>query len=200
MKDSDIRIFSPDPFEQFNELYKVFVEGNSTNYNAMTLASSSAKGRVSARIVLLKYYNKDGFVFYTNYLSKKGVQINENRNAALLFYWPELGRQIRIEGEAEKVSPEESDEYFSSRIKGHQINALVSKQSKEIPNRDSLIKNFNKLIQKYKNADPVRPLEWGGYRLKPSLFEFWQESENRLNDRIEYRLIKGKWQIRQLAP
>jgi pyridoxamine 5'-phosphate oxidase len=171
--------------------------------NAMTLATATASGRPSARIVLLKSFDHQGFVFFTNYESRKANHLAENPNAALLFCWLELERQIRIEGRVEKVDEAESLEYFQSRPKESQIGAWASPQSRVIPNR-SFIEEKVQAIQNQYFTDDLLPLPpfWGGYRVIPDRFEFWQGRESRLHDRIVYQQAPGKqeWQIVRLGP
>mgnify|MGYP006282413343 CR=1 FL=1 len=188
------------PFDFFSDWYATIEKDARDNYNAVALSTSGQNGNVSARMLLLKNYDERGFVFFSNYESRKGKQLDENPNAALLFYWPEYGRQVRIEGTVEKISASESDEYFDSRIHGHKINAIASSQSTQIPDRQYLIKRYDELTKEYGNKAPSRPDYWGGYRLIPELFEFWQEGENRFHDRLEYRLQGNRWVMRILAP
>ena len=166
----------------------------------MTLATATRFGSPSARIVLLKSFDEGGFVFYTNYNSRKGIELEENARACLLFYWPALWRQVRIEGTVERVSAEESDQYFQSRPLGSKIGAWASDQSTEIENRAALEKRFDEFNSRFGDNVP-RPPHWGGYRVKPSLIEFWQGQENRLHDRLRYTLSDdGGWVIERLAP
>ena len=166
----------------------------------MTLATADRSGRPCARIVLLKSFDEQGFVFYTNYHSRKGDELAENSQACLLFYWPQLWRQVRIEGKAEKVSEAESDQYFHSRPLGSQTGAWASEQSTVIANRAALEKRFEEFDFKFGNSVP-RPPHWGGYRVKPNVIEFWQGQENRLHDRLRYTLQDdGAWLIERLAP
>ncbi|MBN1388867.1 MAG: pyridoxamine 5'-phosphate oxidase [Bacteroidales bacterium] len=189
-----------DPFNQFSLWYNIIRKENRDNYNGLALSTAGVDGRVSSRMVLLKKYDKKGFVFFTNYGSRKGLHLSQNPYASMLFYWPEHGRQVRIEGRTEKVSKKESDEYFNTRIQGHKLNALASDQSTEIPDRQYLLDRYNEMASMYHDTPPTRPDHWGGYRLVPDLFEFWEEGENRLHDRLEYRLLNGRWVIRRLAP
>ena len=169
--------------------------------NAMTVATVSKGTIPSARIVLLKGFDEMGFVFYTNYNSKKGQELIQNPKVALLFYWGALHRQIRIEGVCEKISPEKSTKYFHSRPKGSQIGALVSEQSKEIESRSILEDKQLELEQFYENIDKIpRPDHWGGFIVKPNYFEFWQGRPSRLHDRIIYKLNDKKWDIARLSP
>ncbi len=168
--------------------------------NAMTLSTVSKNGMPSSRIVLLKEFSKEGFIFYTNYNSDKGEQIESNSKVALNFFWLELERQVRIEGKAEKVSPGKSDEYFMSRPIDSQIAAIASGQSKEMANRDVLEEKVKQLNKRYQNEPIQRPAHWGGYVVKPSMIEFWQGRANRLHDRFRYILEKGSWRVNRLSP
>ena len=166
----------------------------------MTLATATRFGLPSARIVLLKSFDQRGFVFYTNYNSRKGNELEENSRACLLFYWPQLWRQVRIEGTVERVSEEESDQYFHSRPLGSKIGAWASAQSSTIDNRAALEKRFEEFNWKFGDNVP-RPPHWGGYRVKPNTIEFWQGQENRLHDRLIYALgDDDAWVIERLAP
>ncbi len=191
---------SEDPFVQFSYWFNDAMKAYPDDSNAMTLATADSGGKVSARMVLLKGFDKEGFVFFTNYESRKGRQIAENPNAALLFFWHKLERQVRIEGSIEKTSRKESDEYFSIRPEGSKISAAVSPQSQRIPNREYLENLKQDHLQHYRNKTIERPVNWGGYRLVPDLFEFWQGRENRLHDRFEYKWFSGGWEIHRLAP
>lgn len=167
---------------------------------SMTLATADRDGRPCARIVLLKSFDEGGFVFYTNYHSRKARELANNSQACLLFYWPQLWRQVRIEGTAEKVSEDESEQYFHSRPLGSRIGAWASEQSEAIENRAVLEKRFEEFTSKFPDHVP-RPPHWGGYRVKPRVIEFWQGQENRLHDRLRYTLQDdGSWLIERLAP
>lgn len=166
----------------------------------MTLATTSGEGRPCARIVLLKSFDDQGFVFYTNYNSRKGKELAENPRACLLFYWSPLWRQVRIEGVVEKVSEAESDEYFHSRPLGSKLGAWASDQSQPVQNRAELEECFDEFSAKFGDSVP-RPPHWGGYRVKPQVIEFWQGRENRLHDRLRYtRQSDDSWIIERLAP
>jgi pyridoxamine 5'-phosphate oxidase len=165
----------------------------------MTLATATRSRRPSARTLLLRTFDNSGFVFYTNYSGRKGKELTENSQAALVFYWPRLGRQVRIEGRAIKVSPRESDNYFSSRPRDSQLSAWASQQSRVIRDRRFLEERVERLKAKYPGRVP-RPPNWGGYRLRPVVFEFWKERPGRLHDRLRYRRSKGRWVIERLAP
>jgi len=166
----------------------------------MTLATADKNAQPSARIVLLKSFDEQGFVFYTNYDSRKGQDLAENAGACLLFYWSPLWRQVRIEGAVEKVSEAESDEYFHSRPLGSKLGAWASDQSQPVESREQLEKQFEEFNSKFADNVP-RPVHWGGYRRRPDVIEFWQGRENRLHDRLQYTLQKdGGWLIERLAP
>jgi pyridoxamine 5'-phosphate oxidase len=191
-----------DPIQQFNAWFEEAVSSQLREPNAMTLATANAVGRPSARTVLLKGFDAAGFVFFTNYESRKGADLSANPQAALLFTWLELERQIRIEGHIEPIGAAQSLAYFQSRPKGSQIGAWASPQSQVIATRDLLEARQHALEEQYKD-DEVLPLPpfWGGYVLKPVWFEFWQGRPNRLHDRIQYEAQpEGAWRISRLAP
>jgi pyridoxamine 5'-phosphate oxidase len=190
------------PIRQFEEWFRVLPSHGVSEQDAtsMTLATATADGRPSARIVLLKSFDERGFVFYTNYNSRKGDELAQNSRACLLFYWPQVWRQIRIEGSVEKVSADESDAYFFSRALGSRLGAWASNQSEVVKSRDDLEQQFAELSARYGNQVP-RPPHWGGYRVKPATIEFWQGRDNRLHDRLRYSLqTNGSWLIERLAP
>lgn len=190
-----------DPFGQFEKWFEEVLHSEIAEPNAMTLATASAEGKVSARIVLLKNFDEEGFYFYTNYESRKGNQIKENPHGALVFFWKELERQVRIEGLIRKTPEENSIAYFNSRPEGSRLGAWASPQSKIIPGRSFLENELKKLEAAYKTKAIPRPDFWGGFILQPSRVEFWQGRSNRLHDRIQYRLQQnGKWIIERLAP
>ena len=187
------------PFEQFKVWFDDAVNFPMMEPNAMALSTVSSDGRPSSRIVLLKRYDENGFVFFTNYESRKGKELETNPYASLLFYWDKLERQIRIEGITEKISIEESDDYFQSRPYESRLGAWASKQSEVLPSRFTLIREVAKLLVKYPAKVPLPPF-WGGYRLKPDMFEFWQGRPSRLHDRIRYSNRGGLWIIERLYP
>lgn len=189
-----------DPIEQFERWWKDATSGQLDEPNAMTLATSTPDGHPSARIVLLKSFDADGFVFFTNYESQKGVEMAANPNVSLLFFWRELERQVRIDGTVSKAAPEISDEYYNSRPPGSRIGAIASPQSRVIPHRSFLEEQVRIVAEKYVLKDPVRPAYWGGYVVKPVKMEFWQGRSSRLHDRILYRLEGAEWKIDRLAP
>ena len=188
-----------DPLKQFDQWLQEAIQAEIPEPNAMTLATISKVNRPSTRPVLIKGYDDRGIVWYTNYASRKGVELSGNPWAALQFHWVELERVVRIEGKVEMISERESDEYFKSRPFDHQIGAWASPQSQVIPNRQVLVTAAAKYGAQYPKNVP-RPKQWGGYRLKPELWEFWQGRKSRLHDRLRYRLESGKWMRERLAP
>jgi len=190
-----------DPLKQFEFWFNEAIEAKVPESNAMTLSTATPGGRPSARIVLLKGIHENGFVFYTNYLSRKGKEITKNPLGALTFFWPAMERQIRVEGTIEKASKELSDRYFQSRPKDSQIGALASPQSQEIAGREILEKKWSDLEAEYAGKTIPKPSFWGGYILRPRLIEFWQGRPSRLHDRILYKKIDNKnWKKVRLAP
>lgn len=187
------------PIQQFAQWWNEAVASEIDEVNAMTLATADAGGKPSARIVLLKDFDEKGFVFFTNYESQKGKELLANPHACLVFFWKELERQVRIEGVAEKISAAESDEYFFSRPAGSRIGAWASPQSSVINNRNILDENVKKFENEFGENIP-RPPHWGGYRVAPSLIEFWQGRSNRLHDRIRYKKEDRGWKMDRLAP
>lgn len=188
-----------DPFVQFGRWFAEALAAELPLANAMTLATSTPEGAPDARIVLLKGVEGGGFVFYTNYDSRKGRQLAARAQACLVFLWAPLERQVRIEGRVEKVSAAESDEYFASRPLGARLSAHASAQSAVVPDRNSLERALESFREKY-SEHPPRPPHWGGYRVLPARIEFWQGRENRLHDRLLYSRSKGSWKIERLAP
>jgi pyridoxamine 5'-phosphate oxidase len=192
------------PIEQFRSWFQMAVDqspGPWFDPTAMTLATSDRRGEVTARIVLLKGFDNKGFTFFTNYKSRKGRQLSENPRAALVFYWPHLRRQVRIEGAIERVSRAESLRYFRSRPRLSQLAGAISAQSEVIPNRESLEERFDALrISLASNPVPL-PEFWGGYRITPHTIEFWEHRDNRMHDRLRYSKMKtGRWRIERLSP
>lgn len=193
--------YESDPFKQFARWFAAAEQAELPLHNAMALATADRDGRPSARMVLLKAVDHRGFVFYTNYQGRKGQQLKVNPFASLVFYWQPLSRQIRVEGAVEMVSSAESDRYFASRPKGHQLLAHASPQSQVISDRLFLEDQFELFEKKYTGQVIPRPDYWGGYRLIPEMLEFWQEGEHRLHDRLRYRLNDNdQWVVERLAP
>jgi pyridoxamine 5'-phosphate oxidase len=197
LSESDI---DQNPLKQFEKWFKEAVDSQLSEPNVMTLATASLSGKPSARILLLKGFDENGFTFFTNYSSKKGRELEENPYAAIVFFWAELQRQVRIEGVISKVDEDASSAYFHSRPKGSQIGAAASPQSSIIPDREVLEKQVTLLTEKYNGQEVPRPLNWGGYQLKPTHIEFWQGRSSRLHDRIAYTSVDGTWLISRLAP
>lgn len=191
---------STDAIKQFSIWFDEALKAEVMEPNAMTLATSSADGQPDARTVLLKNVDSNGFVFFTNYKSKKGKEILENAKVALLFFWPELERQVRILGKAEKVSFEESEAYFHSRPRGSQLGALVSNQSDRIKDRTIIEREQDRLEKEHIGREIPLPGHWGGYRVTPHRVEFWQGRANRLHDRIVYENKETIWDIFRIAP
>lgn len=190
----------PDPIRQFDSWWQEAIVSQIDEVNAMTLATASSDGIPSARIVLLKGFSPAGFVFFTNYNSYKGKQLEENPKACLVFFWKELERQVRITGVVQKTTAEESDTYFHSRPQGSQAGAAASPQSQSIESREWLEKKYE-AFEKKAAGTIDRPTHWGGYLVKPVVIEFWQGRPSRLHDRLQYTLQQeGDWRIERLAP
>lgn len=192
---------SRNPYKQFLKWFEDALTADPMEANAMFLGTSTPEGRPSVRTVLLKGFDNKGFTFYTNYDSRKGRELAKNPYASILFFWKELGRQIRIEGKVSKVTRKESEKYFHSRPADSQLAALSSNQSRVIRSRNELEEKFFQLKLKYKDKKIPLPETWGGYRLAPVYMEFWQGRQNRLHDRIIYKKAAGnKWKISRLSP
>lgn len=190
-----------DPFPLFAQWMEQALEVDPSDANAMTLASVDEKGLPHARIVLLKGYDEQGFVFYTNYQSHKGLQLTTTGHAALVFWWPQLSRQVRVEGDVEKTEPALSDDYFARRPRGSQMGAWASPQSHRISGRGELEARLEKIDHRFSEMPIQRPQHWGGFRLAPAMIEFWQGQPNRLHDRLRYCLDSdGHWDRVMLAP
>jgi pyridoxamine 5'-phosphate oxidase len=200
LKKLDRKSLDPDPFTQFSVWFEEACMAQVAEPNAMTLATASLQGRPSCRIVLLKRFDQNGFLFFTNYESRKGKELKENPYAGICFFWKELERQVIIEGSIEKISRMESELYFNSRPRGSQLSAWISRQSQVVSSRGSLEKEYQHLEKEYEGKVIPLPPFWGGYRLIPDRFEFWQGRENRLHDRFQYEHIGSNWIISQLSP
>jgi len=190
----------PDPFLQFTAWFAQARDAGVHEPEAMTLATASASGAPSARMVLLRGYGETGFVFFTNYASRKAVELAENPRAALVLHWAAVGRQIRVEGDVVRTDPAESDAYFASRPRGSQIGAWASAQSSAIPDRRFLEDEVAATAARFADGPVPRPADWGGYRLTPSAFEFWQHRGDRLHDRFRYELSPSGWSRHRLSP
>jgi pyridoxamine 5'-phosphate oxidase len=189
------------PMDQFQAWFREAIESEIAEVNAMTLATATNSGIPAARIVLLKECTATGFIFFTNYKSQKGLELDENPRACLLFFWPELERQIRITGLVKKISETDSDLYFKSRPLGSQVGAIVSPQSQVIVSRNWLEEKERKIAATATNENIKRPKHWGGYIVQPVTIEFWQGRPSRLHDRILYSIMEnGIWKIERLAP
>ena len=194
------RDLDPEPVNQFSAWFNTAIDAGIYDVNAMSLATAGQDGKPTVRIVLLKGFDQDGFVFFTNYESEKGRQLQANPYAALAFYWIELDRQIRIAGKVEKTSREESEGYFHSRPIGSQLGAWASRQSEVLEDREGIEARMAEVTERF--ADKLVPLppHWGGYRVRPDTMEFWQGRKDRLHDRFRYTRQDGTWRIERLAP
>ncbi len=190
-----------EPFRLFKNWLEAALQSDEQEPTAMVLSTVSPEGRPSSRIVLLKDFHDGALVFYSNYQSRKGEELKENPNAALLFFWPALERQVRLEGKVQQITAEESDRYFYSRPLESRIGAAISPQSQIIPDRKTLEEAFHKELENMQNGlEPKRPVHWGGYKLIPEIMEFWQGRPGRMHDRFQYRLADGQWLKNRLAP
>ncbi len=190
---------SKDPFDLFNNWFEDLEKyGNERENNAMSLSTVNEKNVPTTRVVLLKQFSKKGFIFYTNYNSRKGNHIKNNPNVCVSFYWPSMERQVIINGKVSEISKIESDKYFNSRPRSSQLGAIISNQSEIIPSRKYLEDKLSKIDSN--NNDLIRPSNWGGYIIKPELFEFWQGRDSRLHDRIIFSKSKTKWTHKRLSP
>lgn len=190
-----------DPFLQFEKWFEEALHDKTLEHpNAFVLSTCGKDGKPSGRVVLLKGVDPEGFVFYTNYESRKGTELKENEYAAMTFFWPKPERQIRIEGSVKKITNAESDDYFNSRPRASQAGAWVSPQSKVIPGREGLDTSHELFMKENEGKEITRPSFWGGYRIYPTKIEFWQGRTSRLHDRILYTLENDEWKIERLAP
>lgn len=190
----------PDPIEQFRAWFEEAARSEAREPNAMTLATASAEGRPSARMVLLKHVDARGFTFHSNYASRKGRELDANPRAALVFWWPALHRQVRIEGRVERTPAEESDAYFATRPPLARVSAVASPQSEPLADREALERRVAEVLERSPEGDVPRPEYWGGYRLVPDALELWQGRPNRLHDRLRYERDGERWRIVRLAP
>ena len=197
----DVSSVDSNPMQQFRTwYYQVEDFGGVTEVNAMAVATVGLDGFPRNRMVLLKKYDERGFIFYSNYDSEKGRSLEKNPEVCLSFFWPNMERQVIIKGRAQKISVEESDNYFASRPRGSQLGALISQQSSVVRDREELEQELKNLEARFENKEIPRPTYWGGYLVSPIEFEFWQGRPNRLHDRIRYRLKGLDWEIDRLAP
>lgn len=197
----DISTVLPDPIKQFEKWFDEALQAEVIEPNAMHLATVNAQGRPSGRIVLLKGIENNKFIFYTNYHSRKGKELEQNPACALTFFWPDLERQVRIEGVASRTDTQTSDAYFQSRPRSSQLGAWASPQSAVIQDRSIILERMEQLEKRFSGQEILpRPHQWGGYEVDPLIIEFWQGRASRLHDRIEYTKIDGTWQIHRLAP
>ena len=190
----------PDPPEQFRRWYADAEGAEIGAPQAMALATSTADGAPSVRMVLLKGADERGFVFFTGYVSRKAGELDANPRAALLFHWVPLGRQVRVEGHVERVAGQESDAYFATRPRGAQLAAAASQQSSVLRDRAEIDTRVEELAREHEGSDVRRPEHWGGYRLVPEAYEFWQHRDDRLHDRLGYRRANGEWVVERLSP
>ena len=196
----DVQETAEDPIQQFRNWFEEALKAEIPEPSAMIVSTSTPDGRPSARVLLLKDITANGFVFFTNYNSRKGQEIEKNPFASFTFFWSELERQVRIEGKLEKTDAQRSDEYFQSRPRGSQLGAWASPQSEEIPDRGVLETKEKELQEKFQGKEVPRPEHWGGYELKPNRLEFWQGRQSRLHDRIVYERTNQQWSRKRLAP
>lgn len=198
----DEKNVNKNPIIQFENWMEEAIDKKLPEPHTMILSTASKTGRPSGRVLLLRDFSEKGFIFYTNYKSRKGEEINQNPWASLTFFWQQLERQVRIEGKLAKLSSKESDDYFNSRPFESRIGAIASNQSKIIESRKELDNNYEMLLKKYSTKNVPRPVHWGGYCLKPLCIEFWQGRTNRLHDRILFtrKNVNEKWKVQRLAP
>lgn len=200
LEDYEVDFLPKDPYLIFKNWLKNAEDRNMKNPNAMVISTIGFNDYPDSRYVLLRKFDERGFIFYTNYNSSKGIQINRNNKVSCLFYWRELARQVRVQGNVEKLSYDESEKYFHSRARGSQIGAWSSKQSRVIPSRDYLEKYFKMYENKFKGKEVDYPEFWGGFLVKPIRIEYWQSRENRLHDRFCYNYVNNIWACERLSP
>lgn len=194
------RDFPSDPIRQFQRWFRTAERAGIPEPNAMALATTTTAGRPSVRMVLLKGVDKHGFVFFTNYESRKAVELRASRRAALVFYWREINRQIRVTGKVAKLSAKESDAYFRTRPLGSRFAAIASRQSTVLRSRLELRAAYREMTSRYPDGDPPRPINWGGYCVHPDEIEFWQQGQYRLHDRLRYKRSGSTWKLERLSP
>jgi pyridoxamine 5'-phosphate oxidase len=194
------RLVPTDPVDRFQEWFREAEQAGVEVPEAMTLATASPEGAPSARMLLLKGADEEGFVFYSGYVSRKARELEQNPRAAMVFYWRPLGKQVRVEGHVERVPEAESDAYFATRPRGNQLAALASQQSHRLESREELERRYAELEQEYAGRDVPRPPHWGGFRLRPDSIEFWEHRENRLHERICYTRAREGWTVELLSP
>jgi pyridoxamine 5'-phosphate oxidase len=197
LRKSDV---DPDPLEQFRSWYAEAEAAGLKAPQAMALATATPEGGPSVRMVLLKGADERGFVFFTGYVSRKADELDANPQAALLFHWDSLGRQVRIEGSVERVAGQESDAYFATRPRGAQLAAAASRQSSVLRDRAEIDERVAELDREHADSEVRRPEHWGGYRLVPEIYEFWQHRDDRMHDRLRYRRVNGDWVVERLSP
>jgi pyridoxamine 5'-phosphate oxidase len=194
------RLVTDDPVERFQEWFREAEQAGVEVPEAMTLATADAGGAPSARLVLLKGADDEGFVFYSGYVSRKAAELDQNPRAALVFYWRPLGKQVRVEGRVERVSDGESAAYFATRPRGSQLAAWASQQSRPLESREELERRYAELEREYEGQEVPRPPHWGGFRLRPDAIEFWEHRENRLHDRFRCTRAREGWRAELLSP
>jgi pyridoxamine 5'-phosphate oxidase len=194
------RPVTDDPIERFQEWFREAEQAGIEVPEAMTLATAGADGAPSARMLLLKGADDEGFVFYSGYVSRKAGELEQNPRAALVFYWRPLGKQVRVEGRVERVSDDESAAYFATRPRGSQLAAWASQQSQPLESREELERRYAELEREYDGRQVPRPPHWGGFRLRPDAIEFWEHRENRLHDRVCYTRAREGWTAELLSP
>ena len=194
------RSVTDDPIERFQKWFREAEQAGIEVPEAMTLATAGADGAPSARMLLLKGADDEGFVFYSGYVSRKAGELEQNPRAALVFYWRPLGKQVRVEGPVERVSEGESAAYFATRPRGSQLAAWASQQSRPLESREELERRYAELEREYEGREVPRPPHWGGYRLRPDTIEFWEHRENRLHDRSRYTRAREGWRADLLSP